>query len=143
MSGCNKIDIMTADLLKVDHHVCQIFILNLLPSSFMGDWPVLAEYATEIAVGEENGARPFSSHQRHLFTKMRVITKNNWLDWRSTESLLSLLPIHATLPGAELAIFENGISSFDPLGQFPFILKSFVGWDPSLFLPQPGESGNR
>jgi hypothetical protein len=121
---------MAADLLKVNHHVCQFFILNFLASSFMGDGPVLTKDATEVAVGEEDGARPFSTHQRHLFTKMGVITENNRFDRSPAESLLSFLPIHPTHPGTELTILEEGIGLLDPLSQLTLHLQFLIGRNP-------------
>jgi hypothetical protein len=89
MGGRDEIDIMAAHLLKVKHHVCQVFILNFLPSPFVSDRPVLTEDTSKIAVGEEDGARSIPAHQGHLFAKMGMITKNDWFDWSSTETLFS------------------------------------------------------
>jgi hypothetical protein len=100
----------------------------------MGDGPVLTKDATEVAVGEEDGARPFSTHQRHLFTKMGVITENHRLDRSPTESLFSFLPIHPTHPWTELTILEEGIGLLDPLSQFTFPLQFFIGRNPFLLL---------
>jgi len=115
MGGCHKIDVMTADLLEVKHHICQVFILDLLPSPLMRDGPVLAEDTAKVTVREEDGPRPFPAHQRHLLSKMRVIAKNHGLDRSSAEPLLSLLPIYTTLPGTELATFKERIGLLDSL----------------------------
>jgi hypothetical protein len=96
--------------------------------------PVLAEDTAEVAVGEEDGARTFSAHQRHFFAKMGVITENHRLDRSSTESFFTLLPIYTTLPWTELAIFKDRIGLLDPLSQFPFYLQSFIGWNPLVTL---------
>jgi hypothetical protein len=50
MGGRDKIDIMAADLLKIKHHICEVFIFNFLPSSFMGNGPILTENTPKIAV---------------------------------------------------------------------------------------------
>jgi hypothetical protein len=143
MSRCYEIDVMAADLLEVNHHVCQVFILNLLASSFMGDGPVLAKDTTEVAVREEDGAGPLSTHQRHFFAKMGVITKNNRFDWSPTESLLSLSPIHPTLSGAELTILEEGIGLLNPVSQFTFHLQFLIGWNPLNLLLLSSMKRNR
>jgi hypothetical protein len=134
---------MTADLLEVNHHIRQVFILNLLASSFVGDGPVLTEDTTEVAVGEEDGAGSSSAHERHLFTKMGVITKNNWFDRSPTETLFSFLPIHSTLSGTEVTILEEGIGPLDPLSQFTLCLQFLIGWNPSNLLLLPGMKRNR
>jgi hypothetical protein len=118
MGGCDKVDIMATHTLEFEHHVCQIFILNFLSPSFMGDRPVLAEDTSKVTVGKENSTRPLPSHERHLFSKMGVITKNDRFDRGPTESSFTLLPIHPTLPGTELTIFEERIGLLDPLSQF-------------------------
>jgi len=134
MGGCDKVDIMATHTLEFEHHVCQIFILNFFSPSFMGDGPVLAEDTSKVTVGKENSTRPLPSHERHLFTKMGVITEDHWLDWSSTESLFTFLPIHPTLPGTELTIFEEGVSLFNSLSQFALHLQFLVGRNP-LHIP--------
>ena len=56
MGWGNQVDVMAAHLLEAEHHVCQVFILKFLSSSLVGDWPVLAEDAAEVAVGKKDGA---------------------------------------------------------------------------------------
>jgi hypothetical protein len=126
---------MTAHFLKVKHHVHQILVLNLLSFAFVRNGPVLTEDTAKVAVGEEDGARSLTAHQRHLLPKMGMITVNHWLERSLTESLHTFFSIYPALPGAELAIFEIGIRLFHPLGQFSFPLQFFVGWNPiSIFL---------
>ena len=127
MGGCDEVDVMTANLLKVKHPVCQVFILDFLSPSLVRNRPVLAEDTAKVAMGEEDGARPFATHQRHLFSKMRLIAEEHRFNQSSTESPFSLLPIHPTLSWTELTIFEDGIGLFDPLSQFPLCLQFFVG----------------
>jgi hypothetical protein len=77
MGGRYEVDVMATYLLKMEHHIPQVFILDFLSSTLMGDGPVLAENASKAAVGEEDGARPVLAHYRHLFTKMGVIAENH------------------------------------------------------------------
>jgi hypothetical protein len=67
---------MAANLLEVEHHVGKALILNFFSSSLKGDGPVLAKNASKIAVGEEDRARPMSSHQGYLLAKMRLSAEN-------------------------------------------------------------------
>jgi hypothetical protein len=117
MGGRDEVDVMTANLLKMKHSVCQIFILDFLSSPLVSNRPVLAEDTAEVAIGEEDGARSISTHQRHLFAKMGMMAKNHWFDRSPTKSNFSLLPIHAAPSWTELTIFEDGIGLFDPLSQ--------------------------
>jgi hypothetical protein len=107
---------MTANLLEVDHHVGQVFILNFLPSSLMGNGPVLAEDTSKVAVGEEDRARPVITHYRSLFAKMGVSAENNGHNWSPAEAFFALLPIDPTLSGTELAMLKDCVSLLDPLG---------------------------
>jgi hypothetical protein len=134
MSRGDQIDIMAAYFLELDHHVRQVFIFNFLSSSLMGDGPVLAEDAPQVAVGEEDGARSIFTRYGHLFAKMGVITEDNRLHRSPTEPSFPLLPIYPTTPGTELAMFEDAIGLLDPLGQFALSLQFLVSWNPSFIL---------
>jgi hypothetical protein len=134
MGGRDEIDIMAANLLKVKHHIRDVFILNFLSSSLMGNGPVLTEDTTEVAIREKDGTRPSSTYQTHLLTKMGMIAKNHRLNRSPTEPLFTLLPIHPTTPGTELATFKDGIGLFDLLGQFALLLQFLISWGPAFFL---------
>ena len=58
MGGRDQVDVMTADSLEVKHHFCQVIICNRFPKPLVGNGPVLAEHAAEIAVGKKDGAGP-------------------------------------------------------------------------------------
>ncbi len=66
MGGRDEIDVMAANLLKVKHHVCQVFISDFLPPALVRNGPVLAEDTPKITVGEEDGARSFLTYQTFL-----------------------------------------------------------------------------
>jgi hypothetical protein len=118
MGGRHEINVMTAHLLKFNHHLCEVFIPNFLSSSFMGDGPVLAENAAEVTVGKEDGARSILTDQRHLLAEMGVIAENHRSHRSAAESLLPFLTIDPTSPWTEVATFENAIGLLNPLGQF-------------------------
>jgi hypothetical protein len=134
MGWGNEVDVMTTHPLKMKHSICQVFILDFLSSSLMSNGPVLAEDTAKITIGEEDGSRTFSAHERYLLSKMRLIAKNYRFNWSSTKSPFPLLPIHAAFSWTELTIFEDGIGLFDPLSQLPLFLQFFVGWDPQTIL---------
>jgi len=143
VGGGDYVDVMAADLLERDHHFRQVFILNFLSSSLMGDGPVLAEDTAEIAVGEEDGARPILTHQGYLFAKMGLSAENHDSGWGPAETSFALLPIHPTLPGTEFALLKDGVGLLDPLSQFTLTLQFLIGRMPSLSLFLFGMKGDR
>jgi hypothetical protein len=54
MSRSDKIDVMTAGPLELQHHPGQSFERDFPAFAQMADGVVLAEKATEVAVGEKN-----------------------------------------------------------------------------------------
>jgi hypothetical protein len=77
MRGRDKINIMTTNLLEVEHHVCQIFVLNLLSPALMGYGPVLTEDTTKVAIGKKDGTGPSTAYQTHLFAKMGMVAEDH------------------------------------------------------------------
>ncbi len=132
---------MAADLLDIEHQLRQVFIINFLPFSLMGDGPVLAEDTTEIAVGEEYGTGSVPPYQRYLFTKMGLGAVNHGFDRSPAEPFFALLPIYPALPGTELAILEDTIGLFDPLSKFTLLLQFLISWKPSFSLFPFGMKG--
>ena len=59
------------------------------------------------------------------------------------EPPFSLLPIHSTLPWAELALLEDGVGLLDPLSQFTLTLQFLIGRMPLLSLFLLGVKGDR
>jgi hypothetical protein len=47
--------------------------------------------------------------------------------------LLTLLPIHAAMPGTEVTILKEGVGLLNPLGQLPLFLQFLISWDPLFF----------
>jgi len=125
---------MAADLLEVEHHVRQVFIFNLLSLSLVGDGPVLAEDTAEIAVGEEDGPRPISAHQRHLLAKMRVSPENYGFYRGPAKSPFALSAIYPTPAGTELAILEDRVCLLDLLGKFALLFQFLIRWTPPFSL---------
>lgn len=113
---------MAADPLEVDHHVCQVFILDRFSSSLVGNGPVLAEDTAEIAVREKDGARSIFAHQRHLFAKMGLSAKDHGFGRSPTDPSFAFLAIHPALPRTELTILEYGVGLLDPLSEFTLSL---------------------
>jgi len=107
MGGCDQVDVMTTDLLKVNHHIRQVLITDFLSLSFMSDRPVLAEDTAEIAIGEEDGARSMLPHQRYLLAEMGLSDINYNSGRGSTEPLFAISAINPALSGAQPAFLEK------------------------------------
>jgi hypothetical protein len=75
---------MAANLLKVEHHICELLVINFLSPSLEGNRPILAEDTAEIAVGEEDSAGSVLAHQRYLLAKMRLSRVNYNSGWSPT-----------------------------------------------------------
>jgi hypothetical protein len=70
----------------------------------MADVVILAENTSEIAMGEEDGARPVIANQRRLLAKVRKSTGHHKLRWGLAVSNLSIQSVHPTLSRAEPAL---------------------------------------
>jgi hypothetical protein len=121
---------MAAYLLQVKHHFCQIFIPYFPSSALVGNGPILTEDATQIAVREKDGARAMLSHQGYLLPEVGLGAIDHHLRRGLAESFFALQPIHATLPGTELARLENGVGLFNPPRQLTLFLQNVIGGSP-------------
>jgi hypothetical protein len=123
---------MAADLLKVEHHICQVLIIDFLSFALMGNRPILAEDAAEIAIREEDGAGSMLAHQRYLLAKMRLSSEYYNVDWGPAKASFTIESLGSTLAGTELTLLENSVGSLDPPGQFAVSLQVLIGWTPLL-----------
>ena len=73
MGWGHKIDVVAADVLEMQHDRGQLLRVNSLTVTFMADIVILAEVTHQIAVGEKDRPRPFSTHQRCFFAEMRIV----------------------------------------------------------------------
>jgi hypothetical protein len=53
---------------------------------------------------------------------MGMKTEDHRFERGPAESFFAFQPIHPAPPGAELTVFEDGVSLFDSLYQLPFFL---------------------
>jgi hypothetical protein len=72
MGGRDQIDIVTANFLKVQHHIGQVFIADYFSATFVGNWPILTENTSQIAVGEKYGAGTVPADQGFLFAVVGI-----------------------------------------------------------------------
>jgi len=86
MSGCDKVDVMAAYLLQIEHHFRQPLIVILTAVTLVGDGPVLAEHAMEVTVGKKDSTRSVLSNEGYLFAKMRLSHINHNSGWSSAEA---------------------------------------------------------
>jgi len=58
VSGCHEINVVATELLEMKHQVGHLGIFDLFSLAFMRNRPILTKNTAEVAVGEEDGARP-------------------------------------------------------------------------------------
>ena len=74
MCWSDKIDIMTAHSLKMEHHASQGFGGYFIAFFLMADIPILTKNTQEITVRHKDGSRTMLPYQGILFTKMGIET---------------------------------------------------------------------
>jgi hypothetical protein len=122
MGGGNKVDVVTSNLLQVEHHTGQVFITNFPPPSLMGYGPVLTENATQVTVGEKNGSGSVAAHQGDFFAVMWMGGIHHQFGRGTAETLLAIPAVDAAPSRTEFALLKDGIGPLNPLGQFAFRL---------------------
>ncbi len=85
MGGGNQIDIVAPSTLQTKHHLSQFLIAYIAAPTLMGNGPILAKDAAQIAVGEKYCAGTVPSHQRLFFAKMSLETVNPGFLWSTTK----------------------------------------------------------
>jgi hypothetical protein len=108
---------MAAEVLQIEHHLRQVFVLEFATLSLVSYGPVLTEYAAEVAIGEKNSAGTVLAHQRDLFAEMRLANINYNFPRGSTEAAFAFQSICPTLSGTKLALPQKGIGLLDPWSQ--------------------------
>ncbi len=77
MTGADKINVMTALGLQIQHHGRQFLRCRLVSRPFLADLPVLAKLAAQIAAAEENRSRAVPAAQYVFFAVMGAVTVND------------------------------------------------------------------
>jgi len=106
MSRGDKIDIVAAQPLKLNHHHAQLFERNLSSFSKMANRKILAKHTFKIAVCEKNCARPVDTHKRIFFSEMRGCRRYFRIEPSAAEASLSLKAVHTAVARAKSASFE-------------------------------------
>ena len=70
MGGCDKIDVMAAQVRELNHHRGHLFGPHIGSLLVVTDLIVLAEVAQEVAGADENRSRTMDPYQRSFFTKV-------------------------------------------------------------------------
>lgn len=73
MAGGDEIDVVTPLFLQMHHDAGQVPGGDLLALAAVADLPVLAKDAEQVAVREENGARPPAAHQGVLLAPVGAV----------------------------------------------------------------------
>jgi len=127
MGGGDEINVMASQVLQGKHDLRYLLLIHLISLSQMADVVVLAEDTSQIAIGEEYGARSEFPHQRAFLSKMRAKAGNLRFSPGSADPLLLFKPINSTAVRTEVALPEFLPQSLHPLRKFPFFMKPYIG----------------
>jgi hypothetical protein len=106
MSRSDKIDIVAAQPLKLNHHPAQLFERNLSSFSKMANRKILAKHTFKITVCEKNCSRPVDTHKRIFFPKMWGSGRDFRIEPGPAETCFSFKAVHTAVAGAKSAGFE-------------------------------------
>jgi hypothetical protein len=73
MFGSDEVDVVTSQVLKLQHHLRQPGGSDLLSPHLPGDVVVLAEHAPQVAAGEEDGPGPLPAAEAVLLSEVRKV----------------------------------------------------------------------
>ena len=104
MGGGDEVDVVTAQVLQVDHDPGQVTVGDLHPVALVADVPVLAEAAAQVAVGEEDGAGAMRPHKRGFLPEVRRIAGHLCQPSGLAGAQLVLVAVHMAFPRAKVAI---------------------------------------
>jgi len=137
------VDVVAADPLQVQHHAREFLVAHFTPPPLVGDGPVLAENAPEVAVGNEDGPGPVLAGDGLFFAEVGMGAVDHRPGGRPAEPFLPLQPVHPAPPRAQLAPLEDGVSLLHPIAEFPLSFQSCVPGLPLGPIDDLGARGNR
>src|SRR5204862_591924 len=114
--GRNKVDVVTAARLQLEHHLSQAFVRNFVLNLLfvrLRDLIVLAIDAAQIAVTEKDVAGAARTYQRRLFAKMRGVRRDNRQATRVTSRDFIPQTIVETVARTDRAAREQSFQRFD------------------------------
>ena len=104
MAGRDKIDIVAALLLEMDHDGGQVPGRDLFPFAAVADVPVLAENAKKIAVGEKNSPRAVAPHQGVFLAEVGAVGGHHRLIPGAANPQFAVMPVHPAIVRTEGAL---------------------------------------
>src|SRR6185369_11145464 len=116
----DKVDVVTAACLQLEHHLGQAFVRNLVLDLLfvsLRNLVVLAIDATQITVAEEDVSRAACAGQRRLFAKVRSVGRNDRQASRVAARKLILQTIIAAIEWTDGAAREQLFESFYAMRQ--------------------------
>jgi hypothetical protein len=105
---------MAPRALELHHNPAEFFKRDLVPFAQAADRVILAEDAPQVAIGKKDCARPVPADEGPLFSEMGAVGRNLGNTPGPAKSLLSSRSVHAALPGAYRAFFEEEKSLPNP-----------------------------
>ena len=118
--GRNKVDVVTATRLQLQHHLGQAlvrdFVLDLV-SMLLRNLIVLAVDTAQVAVTKKDIARAARAGERRLFAEMGRVGRNNRQASRIARRDFIIQTIVQTVAGTHRAAFQQSFQRFDAMAQ--------------------------
>lgn len=108
MRGCDEVDVVAADALKVEHYVCEFFCCHFFAfNGCVAYAEILAENAKQVTSGEENRAAATPTSQAVFFPQMWTVTADFGVATDSASSQFVFPTVDMTLARANTTITKH------------------------------------
>jgi hypothetical protein len=127
--GRNQVNVMASSFLQLQHHGGQGVSVYLPPLTPVADFPVLAEKAIQVAVGEENGPGTKIAYKLGFLSEMGMTAVEHGLGRGTAVPQFILEAVDATFPGTKITGSQPFFSFVSPLLQFTggkFEIRRFI-----------------
>ena len=103
----DEVDVAAAPLLQVEHHMGEFTVAHVVAVTAMVDFPVLAEAAQQVAVGEKDRTRAAAAHQLPLLSEVGTGRVDLEARGRGANPGFAGEPVRPASASATLAAFEH------------------------------------
>jgi hypothetical protein len=128
----DKIDVVTAVFLQLQHDACQLIAGQGLSLTLMADIKILTKYTQEVAMGKKDGSRAVAADQRCFFAKVGAVTGYPGPCAGFANTGFAFEPIHAALARTQgafaHALQRPGGSVFQPARLMGMQICGLLGW---------------
>jgi hypothetical protein len=113
---------MATQAFQFDHDAAELIVRELVTFSETADAVILAEDASQIAMGHEDSSRPVMSHQRFFLAEVGPIGGYLRKSAGPAESFFPPHPVDTASPGTECACFKEREGILDAFGEKSYVV---------------------